>query len=236
MAVTVVAQQPPSSSEESVTEDLSQGREFTFTIAPKLPALVFKLIPLLQPPDEFGNAQSTIRDIEVYRENSKQVLQHLTGCDLEGMIPPGRADFFSTVDINFDGYNDIFLETMHGATGNTSGCVWLYNPTTGHFEYSKEFSGLSSFSLDPDRKIIFTFTTGGMLGAVHLAEKFTVKDNRPFLIWSEVQDWDNNRFHCTVKKRRGPAMAVVRNTWGEAGDMDPPCDPNVLFSSIPSRR
>lgn len=231
----VVAQQRPSSSEESVTEDLSQGRTFTFAIAPKLPAFIFKLIPLLHPADEYGNAQSTIRDIEVYRENSKQAFQHLTGCDLKEMEPPGRgAEFFETVDINFDGYSDIFLETMHGATGNETGCVWLYNTTTGHFEYSKEFSSLWSFSLDPGRKIIFTFTTGGMLGAVHHAEKFKVENNRPVLIWSEVQDWvDNKRFHCTVKERRGTAMTVVRDTWGEAGDIDPPCDPNVPFSSIP---
>lgn len=153
------------------------------------------------------------------------------------MVPPGSgAEFFRTVDINFDGYNDIFLETLHGATGNESGCVWLYNPTAEHFEYSKEFSSLSSFSLDPGRKIIFTFATGGMLGLVHNAKEFRVENNHPVIIWSEVQDWDNskNQLHCIVKERRGTEMAVVRDTWSKLrDDKNPPCDPKSAVQFNP---
>lgn len=231
---TVVAQTPPSNGGGSVTEDLSQGRTFTFEIAPKLPAFTFKLIPLVQPPDKFGNAESIIRDIETYREGSKEAPQHLTGCDFDGMEPPGRgARFFRMVDINFDGYNDIFLETMHGATGNLSGCVWLYNPATERFEYSESFSSLSHFWLDPDRKVIFTFERGGMLGFVHSAGKYAIENNRPALLWLEVQDWDESKsqLHCIVKERRGAEMVVVRDIWSKVGDKDPPCDPSALFTS-----
>ena len=152
------------------------------------------------------------------------------------MEPPGTAaEFFNSVDINFDGLKDIFLETGHGATGNASGCVWLYSPATGRFEYSEDFSNLSRFWLDPSHKIIFTFETGGMLGLVHNAARYAVENNRPVLIWSEVQNLDNskNQLHCMVKERRGTAMVVVRDVWSETDDKNPPCDPGALFRSLP---
>src|SRR5215472_9930987 len=101
---------------ESVTEDLSRGKTFTFAIGHESPTFTFRLIPEVQPPDEFGNAQSTIREVEVYSGRASEPLQRLTGCDLSDMDAPGRgAEFFVAEDVNFDGYRDIFLQTMHGA-------------------------------------------------------------------------------------------------------------------------
>lgn len=242
IALASAGMQQPLALSQSVTEDLSQGRTITFTIAPKLPPIVFKLVPLVQPPDRFGNSQSTIRDIEVYREGSKQAFQHLSGCDLEEMEPPARgAQFFTAEDINFDGFKDIFLETGHGATGNISGCVWLYNPATEHFDYSEDFSNLPHFWLDPAKKIIFTFERGGMLGLVHAANKYSVENNRPVLTWSENQDWDDstNRFHCVQEERRGNQLVVARDTWSKPGspggwdNVEAPCNPSDFFKQIP---
>jgi len=225
--------------QQSVTEDLSGGRSFTFTIAPSLPVFNLKLIPDVQPPDQSGNAESTIKDIEVYRGESTRAFQHLSGCDLGEMEPPGRgAEFFTAEDINFDGYKDIFLETGHGATGNEGGCVWLFNPVTESFDYSKEFSGLDRFWLDPATKTILTYERGGMLGFVYGAGIYAVLGNRPVLIRSEFQDWDDQKkqFHCIVKRRRGSDMIVVRDVWGKNGEDDAPCDPSVLFKQFPPQQ
>lgn len=168
----------------SATEDLSQGRTFKFSIDPKLSPFVFKLVPQVQPNDQYGNFQSTIRAIEVFRGNSKAAFQHLTGCNLEEMVPPGSgSEFFVAEDINFDGYNDIFLETLSGAR-NESGCVWLYNPATSQFEYSQAFSDLAGFSLEPATKTITTFLGGGMAGAVHTAARYAIENNHPVLLRS----------------------------------------------------
>jgi hypothetical protein len=240
-----VAQQPESEPENhptrtsitrnSINADLSQGNAFTFRIAPSLPAFTFKLVPLQQPPDEFGNAQSTIRDIQVFRADSDKMLQHLTGCNTTEMQPPpNNGKWFHTDDFNFDGYQDVFLLTAWGATGNQYGCVWLYNPTSGTFEYSEDFSKLSRYWLDSATKTIFTFGRGGMLGFVHTAERYAVENNHPVLVWSENQDWDvsKNQFHCIVKERRGADMAVTRDVWSKADDENPPCNPSVLFKHL----
>lgn len=213
---------------QGVTEDLSEPRSFTFTIAPTLPAFTFKLTPLRKSPDEFGNSQSTIRRIEVFRAGSKVPIQNLVGCNLEGMQPPGEdAEFFSAKDFNFDGYKDIFLETWHGTGGNWGGCIWLYNPATRMFDYSNEFSKLSGFSLHPKTKMISTFGGGGMFGEVHVAEQYAIRKNLPVLIWSQHQDWDDSqkKLHCIVKERVGAKMVVVRDEWSDINGEDPPCVP-----------
>jgi len=215
----------------SVTEDLSQGASFSFKIAPNLPEFTFKVISEVREPDDNGNAQSTVRDIEVFRGNSKHPLQHLTGCELSEMEPPPKGlNWFRAVDFNFDNYRDIYLTTAWGATGNQYGCVWLYNTATGRFDYSKEFSDLARSSLDPATKMISTYDNYGMTGLDHIAQKYKVENNRPVLIWSQRQNWDDNRkqFHCIVQQRRGADMVTVRDAWGTVAeswpDAVPPCE------------
>lgn len=209
----------------SFLEDLSEGAIFRFEIAPDLPLFTFKIIPEL-PENEDGNfPQATVKDIEVFKGDSERPLQHLTDCDFEGMETPLRyGNWFRTDDNNFDGDQDVYLMTHWGATGNQYGCVWLYNRATGRFEYSKEFSELSRYWLDPATKTIRTFDRGGMAGAVHVANQYAVENNRPILIWSETQDWDaaKQRFHCIVQERRNGVMVATRDVWGESDET--PCE------------
>lgn len=229
---------PAAAGQGPITEDLSLGRSFTFAIAPHLPPFTFKLVPLVRPNDTYGNAQSGIREIEVYAADSTKPMQTLTGCDLEDAGPPFTgSDFFRAEDMNFDGYKDIFLVTSQGATGNATGCAWLYNPAAKRFEYNNAVSQLDRFWLDPATRTLFTFANGGAAGMVHTAQRFKVEDNRPVMIWSENQDWDDasSRFHCVVKERRGAKMTVIRDSWSTANSGQGACDPSVLFQGLPKQ-
>ncbi len=239
-ASAAVTQQRAARPQRSVTEDLSKGATFTFKVALDLPEFTFKIIPEPQETDQYGNAHSTVRDIEVVSGNGKKPSQHLTGCHFDEMEAPpaGSSDWFRTDDYNFDGYQDIYLLTNWGVTGNQSGCIWLFNLATKSFDYSEEFSALSRVWLDPATKTIFTFEKGGAAGMVHIAEKYSVENNRPFLIWSENQDWDNEKkqFHCIVQERRGKKMVTIRDEWGNSKDeMEGPCDASKLFKALPMR-
>jgi hypothetical protein len=199
-------------------EDLSEGATFRFEITPKLPLFTFKIIPDVRD-DENGFPQSTVLGIEVFKSDSAQPLQSLTGCDFGEMETPQRhGDWFHTDDINFDGYQDIYLMTNWGATGNQNGCIWLYDPATERFEYSTALSQLSRYWLDPASKTIRTFEKVGM--DVYTANKYKVDGNQPVLIWSENQDWDANRkqFHCVVQEKRNKVMVTTRDVWGSDGE------------------
>lgn len=219
----VRAQQGPvdlhsSAADKSITQDLSYGASFVVSVARDLPKVTFRVIPHVEPKDQFGNATSIVRDIEVYSGDSPQPMQHLEGCEWLGMeAPPRGEDWFRAVDLNFDGYQDIYVLTNWGATGNEEGCIWLYDPETKHFDYSPEFSSLGTFTLDPAHKTIITWSSGGMAGAVHSADKYKVVSNRPVLIYNERQDWDmeKKQFHCMVKELHGNQMVTTHDEWGK---------------------
>jgi len=207
----------------NLIEDLSEGAIFRFAIAPKLPLFTFKFIPDVKD-DQNGFPQSTPLRINVFKGDSARPLQNLAGCDLDEMQPPQRGgDWFHTDDFNFDGYQDIYLMTNWGATGNHYGCIWLYNPATEKFDYSKALSQLSGYWLDPASKTIRTFDRGGMAGQVYIANQYKMEDDQPVLIWSQHQDWDANKgqFHCVLQERRNSVMVTTRDVWGNAGE--PPC-------------
>ena len=220
---------------QGVTEDLSKGVSFKFKIAPSLPEFTFKIIPNIAAPDERGNAESTVQEVEVYRGDGKQPVQHLTDCTPTDEPPRKGFDWFRAQDLNFDGYADIYMLTSWGATGNQYGCVWLYNPASGRFDFSKEFSELPRFWLDTASKTIFTFDRGGMVGQVHDASQYKVEGNRPVVIMHEHQDWDFDRkqFHCVVEERKGAVMATTKDEWSKPGDdwskAEAPCDASELF-------
>jgi hypothetical protein len=201
----------------SVTEDLSYGGSFIVSVAPNLPRVTFRIIPDVQPNDQFGNATSTIRDVEVFSGDSLEPMQHLTGCEWFGMeAPPRGEEWFRAVDFNFDGYQDIYIMMDWGATGNNQGCIWLYDPETRRFNYSKEFSELGTFTLDRQHKTIITWANGGMAGGVHSTEKYKIAENHPVLIYDEKQEWDMDKkqFHCIVKELRGTQMVTTHDDWG----------------------
>ena len=232
-AVLMLASVAVSQQQEPITEDLSHGATFTTKIAPDLPQFTFKVIPEVQKPDGAGNPQSTIHEVRVYRGTSTEPLQSLTGCEWLGMEAPYRgSDWFRVEDMNFDGYSDVFVMTGWGATGNESGCVWLFNPKTGRFEFSKEFSDLGSYTLDPATK---TITTRGHAGADMIeAAKYTVENNRLVLIVTVSQYFDPDRqeYHCVVKQRRGRQndLVTTRDSWAKS--IEDACDPTDPFGEV----
>lgn len=236
---TLVAQQPsptPPSSQprhEPITEDLSQGASFTFQIVPDLPEFTFKVIPEVQEPDSEGNPQSTIHDVQVFRGKSSEPLQSLADCEWLGMETPYRGShWFRVEDMNFDGYADVFVLTSWGATGNETGCVWLFNPKSGRFEFSKEFSELGTYTLDPATK---TISTRGYSGADTIAAaRYVVENNHPVIVVTVDQDLDpvKQEYHCVVRQRRVPGGALVttRDFWAKT--LDDACDPTDPFGEV----
>jgi hypothetical protein len=188
--------------------DLSKGASFTFEVGKNLPPFTLKIIPNKQPADQYGNAQSTISDIEVYRGDSKVPSQHLKGCNLDSMEPPPPGGgVFRTEDYNFDGYQDVFLTTWWGGTGNFGGCIWLYEPKTGRFSYSKEFSDIDIHDVDADTKTLSSISNSS--AADWRSKTYEVKNNLPVLIWSEEQGSNDAEIHCNIQERRNGKMVTV---------------------------
>ena len=244
LAFSATAQQHPTTSaaprpqREAITVDLSRRAIFTFKIAPNLPEFTFKIIPEAYPQDEYGNPHTTVREVQVFRGVSTQPVQSLEDCEFSDMEAPRRgSEWFRAVDMNFDGYKDIYILTCWGATGNESGCVWLYDPESRRFAFSKDFSELDRFTLDPATKTIVTHSNGGMAGTVFRATKYLIEDNRPVAIATVAQDWDfdKKKYHCFVQQRRGRenALVTMRDEWAKPkDDFDAPCEASDPFRGL----
>ena len=235
---------PNPNQQEPLTEDLSHGETFRFRIAPELPEFTFKLIPDVQKPDAAGNPQSTIQEVQVFRGTSKEPFQNLEGCDRGrwlAMEPPYRgSDWFRVEDVNFDGYDDIFVLTTWGATGNAAGCVWLYNPRSGRFEFSKDFTDICGFEVHAETKTLTTYSNGG-IGTFHAA-KFVVENNLPVPALTVDQELDpsGKEYHCVIRQRRGGKLVTIRDVRAERKDQDDiddiygPCKSYEPFDGLPS--
>lgn len=201
--------------------DLSKGATFTFDVGEALPPFTFKIIPKKQDMHPSQQDQGlraipapTIGDIEVFRGHSKAPLQHLTGCDFSDMESPPEEHWFYTEDYNFDGYQDVYLMRFWGATGNTIGCIWLYDPKTGHFKYSEEFSKLDIKKLDPTTHRLLSESNASV--GDWIREWYSVEDSHPVLIWSEAEDSEiGGPGSCQIRERQSGQMVTVLHVDGE---------------------
>ncbi len=202
----MAVQSPGTTADEDISLDLSKGATFRFTIGQKLAPYIFKAVgdPKLK----------TIDHIDVYREPEKEPIQTLHECRMEE-APYRGAKWFRAEDFNFDGYQDIWMLASWGATGNESGCVWLFDSKSGKFAYSREFSELGTYKLDPGSRTIITTSVGGMAGQVHRITTYEVIDDRPFVVQQEDQDWDDQKcaFVRVLRKRKDGQLMVINRGW-----------------------
>jgi hypothetical protein len=194
------------------------------------------VIPEVRPADDYG-PHSILREVQVYRGDSKEPIQTLDDCEFAGMEAPLRgSDWFRAEDMNFDAYKDIFIMTTWGATGNQFGCVWLFDSEDGRFWFSKEYSDLGRFELDPSTKTLTTRSVGGMAGTIFRAAKYLVQNNKPVPVVTVAQDWDFDKkeYHCIIQQRRGgDELVTIRDVSAKPKtDFDAPCDCSDPFRGI----
>lgn len=65
------------------------------------------------------------------------------------------------IDYNFDGINDLSVNTECGASGNCTYLVWLYNTKNKKYEFAKELSNRTGLDIDKKNKYILFNYWGG---------------------------------------------------------------------------
>jgi hypothetical protein len=135
----------------SVVRDIRNGDSFTFKIHPKLPPYTFKLIA--------DHQLDAIKTIEIYVSGMNHPSQVLAVGDMEA--PYRHSTYFKSVDIDFDGYQDIALLSWWGATGNEGWTFWRFNPITKTFVQAPEISALGRPEFDAQTRTIHSHSKGG---------------------------------------------------------------------------
>ena len=112
-----------------------------------------------------------------------------------------------TLDINFDGYNDIFVDLRSGAA-NTYAQYWLYDSA------SRTFIDLGEYpELQPDnaRKRLKTYERHGSGGREYEKREYSLAENALVLERQEVQTAlaDEDAFELSISVRRGGQMTII---------------------------
>lgn len=149
--------------------------------------------------------------ILITRGDEEDPLQTLSGFP-EPEPSREERDDFGAVDFNFDGYLDLRLLAMRGATGNQAYLCWIFDRKTGTFSFEPSLLDLGNPTPDPAKKTIAARSNGGMSGQVYTEGTYAWKGRVLALIHRERQEWNEARkaFDRYTEDRAGDSMVVVR--------------------------
>lgn len=195
-------------------------QETTVVVSPKLPAYRLHFIWSKEP------GLNLVEKIQVFRASSQEPLQVLDECEMDD--PPAKPDnlesWLSTDDLNFDGYPDIEMVQFWGATGNAGNCIWLFDPKTEKFVFSRQFSdAIGRYEVDKAAATITTYSN--MSAFIHKKQKYAVRGGKLVLIGDEEQSEAAGKcaYHVVKREEKNGRLAVVGEQWvGADGE---PCTP-----------
>ena len=156
-------------------------------------------------------ATGSVTRVEIAREDHPEAVQVLEGLTAEEP-PPGGVDDVAAEDVNFDGYADLRVLAMWGATGNRTYDWFLFDPAAGRFVPEPALSDLVNPVPDPATETIRTRAGGGMAGLVYGEGTYRWEGGAPVCVRLLRQDWDPARsvFARVIEEIRGDTLAPVR--------------------------
>jgi hypothetical protein len=153
------------------------------------------------------NEGRVIERIAVSSDDASAIAQTL---DVHDMQPVGNAAkfVFGGQDINFDGYNDLFVVTRAGAA-NVYADYWVFNPTQHRFD---ALGNYPVFQLDARRRVLRTDENMGHAGREYVRKVYAFIDGALTLIRVEqqisTQDWGT--YERTISLHRNGKLRIVK--------------------------
>jgi hypothetical protein len=126
--------------------------------------------------------------IEVRREGSNRILQKFNLSETE-TVEPFDPNGQWAMDLNFDGYDDLFFKSMSSGSGSGNYSVWLFDPHTDKFRYNVPFSELENIAVDWKTQ---TVSSSGQSGAAFYYKNiYKVKNDSLILERGEENQFDD---------------------------------------------
>jgi len=171
-------------------EDLRGGMTCTFRINSRLPLFTFHFS---------GQADNgSFGDLDITAGASSEVIQTIENTTDPGLIAPAKIQsVLTTVDANFDGYQDLQLLSQCGGTGNCSYDFYLYDPKEHQFVHNDFLSALTTPSFDQAKKQVTTSSNSSASAWQNETYQYDT-GGRYTLIHRQVSTWDRNNSTVTV--------------------------------------
>lgn len=182
-----------------------------FRLHPHLPEWVINYSEDRQPGNVYATLSVTSADGRTYVELEPDVA-------VGEVVPPsdnGAVPWLVTLDLNFDGYQDLLLLAWHSEeTGSTRRVVWTYVPSRHHFEYQPLLSQAYNLDVDPRTRTVRSEHREEFQSPVIERKSWQWLDGRLRLTRTENQAWNSRRrcFQWTVVERVGGVMRQTMST------------------------
>jgi hypothetical protein len=168
------ADTPPPAENLSTTNCNPCRFKIAETLAPYLVHFQFQSLP---------NDDQLIQSLRISRDDKPGWSQSLPVYNMDP-IAKGEDFFIGSADINFDGYNDLFLVTRRGVA-NAYADYWLFAPATEDFAYLGNYP---IFTVDSSKRQLSTYERGGHGGLIYQANHYRFIKGVVTLTTSEKQE------------------------------------------------
>lgn len=161
------------------------------------------------------NAEKDHEYFVVVRDDRDQFVQILGPLNLADVILAGVTPEVETHDANFDGFDDVRIQTCQGATGNACFYYWLFDAYTGLYAPSKELSLLGNPRFDPQKQQVISYWKDGCAGLCFTREVYEYRGGALTIVEREVQkpkDLNQNVFINTKEELQNDKLVVVSVT------------------------
>jgi hypothetical protein len=160
--------------------------DYTFEVGTQLPK--YRISVFLDYPMEGDHPSPKIIKLEIRNEGSSRILQRINLTDAQTVLPFDCNGIYS-MDLNFDGYEDLFFQSMPSGSGSGTYSVWLFDPKARKFKYNAAFSELENIAVDWKTQ---TVSSSGQSGAAYYYKNiYKVKNDSLMLERGEENQFDD---------------------------------------------
>lgn len=151
--------------------------------------------------------------LDVFRPGVPPPAQQLPA-DVQESPNGGTAPSLVAQDLDGDGNRDLMLLSWWGATGNRGYLAWRFDVASDGFVAIPGFEELCRPEVEPGKPCVRTHSVGGHAGMIFTRQRWCWREGRLELVWSQVQDADDDDGHVRVTSelRDGVMVEIDRRT------------------------
>lgn len=169
--------------------DTKTGAIFRTKIHKDLPEYQFEIVGSCKDEDHFHPKYINISNVNSGKIINKLYSKAKFAFDGWSAIDSIFASLIQIYDINNDGFLDLRILGLTGATGVNHYATYLYNPRLNKFEYHKKLSSLPGVRFDKDKRLIITYDRCGY--CQEYMEYYAFVDNKLNFVKAEWTYMDN---------------------------------------------
>lgn len=163
---------------------------------------------------------------DVYVGGNRDTIQHIEEKNVDSPHSDEEIEF---ADANFDGYVDLLILYNRGNTTNEDYEFWLFNPQSGRFEFSAEYTDKLGCnpSINKEDSSLTTSGTTGCIGMCFDFETYKLDDGRLVLTEHYSQELADNLsesaapvFVRTLERLENGHMKIIQKVTGTLDEID----------------